>query len=302
LWNLVKYLPPDLLTIVKRFSGSGFRLWLRQNLGANYTAIPDQICTAPDGRRFHIGPDAVYWSIYHGIEYELEATSVLRQLIRPGDIVVDVGANFGWYTTLLAQTVGEAGRVYALEPVPTVYERLLENLRLNNLQDRVTAVQSAVADTSGIRAIHIFKNLSLACASLSELDKTGYETVSVPAVRLDTYLYGQNIQHVDFLKCDVEGSELMVLKSCSDMLCSASAPIIMVELNEQTSRAFGFHKKDIWDLMMQFGYSHFYSIASVHELRRVRTLTDFERLDLALCAKSDQVQQRLVKSNISVQS
>src|SRR5581483_5730023 len=128
LWRLLRFLPPGWSTFIKRHSSSGLRFWLRQHLGADYAAIPDQVCTVPDGRRFHIGPDWAYWPLYMGMEHEPEATSAARQLVRPGDVVIDVGANYGWFTTLFAQAVGPTGHVYAFEPVPATYERLLEHL------------------------------------------------------------------------------------------------------------------------------------------------------------------------------
>lgn len=299
IWRLLKYLPPSFLTFIKRHSNSKARLWIRQKFGAGYEAIPDQIWSVPDGRKFHIGPDFIYWPIYMGLDFEPEPSSVVRQLVRPGDIVVDVGANFGWYTTLFAQAVDTSGRVFAFEPVPSTHARLTENLELNQLQGRVTVVRSAVADAPGTATVYVFKSLSHACSSLSTLNERDYQAVEAPLIKLDEYLSGQAIERVDFLKCDVEGAELAVLRGCGDLLRSPEAPIILVELNEKTLHAFGYVKDDIWRYLSEVGYDHFYEIASSGRLRRITQNGDIPH-DLLLCAKNGKVEERLKNSSMTV--
>src|ERR1700687_1672184 len=143
-WTLLKYVPPGLLRAVKRHTSSRFRFWLREHAGGSYTSIPDSIVRIADGRQFHVGPDMIYWPLHIGVDLEPEATSIVRRIIRPGDVVIDVGANFGWYTTLLAELVGESGHVYSFEPVPAAHDRLVENVRLNQSDRRVKVVRSAV--------------------------------------------------------------------------------------------------------------------------------------------------------------
>lgn len=300
IWHLLKYIPPNLLTFIKRYSNSRARFWFRQKFGAAYEAIPDRIWTVPDGRKFHIGPDFIYWPIYMGLDFEPEPTNVLRQLIRQGDIAIDVGANFGWYTTLFAQAVDASGRVFAFEPVPSTHERLTENLGLNQLQARVTVVRSAVADAPGTATVYVFKNLSHACASLSTLNEKDYQAVEAPVIRLENYLLDQAVKRIDFLKCDVEGSELAVLKGCGEFLRSPEAPIILVELNEKTTEAFGYAKEDIWRYLSEVGYNNFYEIASSYKLRRISQDSDVRNLDLLLCAKNGKVEKRLMNSDIVV--
>jgi FkbM family methyltransferase len=299
MWHMLGYLALPLITFIKRHSSPRLRFWLRQNFGADYVAIPDQIRIVPDGRRFHIGPDYAYWALYFGIGHEPEATRVVRQLVRPGDIVVDVGANFGWYTTLLAEAVDMTGRVYAFEPVPSTYERLIEHLQLNQLEARATAVRAAVAEASGKAPVYVFKELSHGCASLSTLNEKEYQAVEAPVIRLDEYLRDQMVERIDFLKCDVEGSELAVLKGCGQFLYSSEAPIILVEVNEDTSRAFGFVKDDIWRYLSEVGYDHFYDIASSHRLCRITRIDDLRGQNL-LCAKNKKVERRLMTSDIVI--
>jgi FkbM family methyltransferase len=300
LWRLLRFVPPGVLTFVKHHTGSKLRFWLRQKLGADYRSIPDRIQSVPDGRKFHIGPDFIYWGIYMGVGFEPEATNILGNLVKAGQTVVDVGANFGWYTTLFSRCVGSTGRVHAFEPVPTTYERLQENLGLNQLQDFVSATRSAVGEAPGQAKMHIFKNLSSANASMSALDQKEYDVVEAPIIRLDDYLKDNGVRHVDFLKVDVEGAELMVLKGARGLLAAPDAPLIMVEINDETSKAFGFRKEEIWDLLVELGYGSFYEIAGKEKLRRVADRGQLETLDLLLCAKGKALEDRLAGSKITV--
>jgi FkbM family methyltransferase len=300
-WRSLKYLPPPVLTFVKRHSSGNFRLWLRQKFGGDYSTIPDQIWTMPDGRKFHIGPDCAYWSLYMGLEHEPETSHVVRQLVRPGETVVDAGANYGWFTTLFAQAVSDSGMVYSFEPVPSTCERLIEHVKLNQMGERVTVVRAALNDDSGKATLHIFKNLSHTCASLSSLNEKEYQTVEAPMIRLDDYLRAQMVERVDFLKCDIEGSELAALRGSRHYLSSPEAPILLVEINEETSRAFGFGKDDLWRYLVEVGYDDFYEIESSYKLRRIARISDFKGQNL-LCAKNGQVGRRLSKCDVVVQN
>ncbi len=299
LWSYLKYSPPGLLTWIKRHSSPRLRLWIRETFGGSYTSIPDVIHAVPDGRRFHIGPDLIYWPIYTGVGFEPEATSVFRRLLRTDDVIVDVGANFGWYTTLFAQ-LAPSGRVYAFEPVPETFRRLVETLALNGMSGKVTAVQAAASDALGTCSIFTFEKSS-AYSSLSTLGEKSYRTVEVPKTFLDRYLSDQGISRVDFLKCDTEGSELMVLRGAHELLSSPGAPMIFIELNDKTFHAFGYTKGDVWQILCNHGYDRFYEIASAQELRQLLTPQSFGLVGYALCVKGNIVVDRLAGTGIEIQ-
>jgi FkbM family methyltransferase len=292
LWRILGFLPTEAVTFIKRHSNARLRFWLRQHLGADYAAIPDQLWTVADGRRFHIGPDWAYWALYMGLDHEPEITSVVSHLLRPGDVAVDVGANFGWYTTLFAQLVGAGGKVYAFEPVPATYARLLEHLELNAVRKQVTAVPAAVGEAAGQATVYVFKSQSDGCASLTLLDDREHQAIQAPLVRLDDFLSEQQVARVDFLKCDVEGSELAVLKGCGTLLARPDAPIVLVEVNDTTSGAFGVTRHDIWDYLAGLGYDHFYDVVGPRKLNRIHAAGELRGLNL-LCAKQGRIEERL---------
>ena len=293
LWSLQRHLPEGLRQVVRRLTTLKLRNRLRERLAGTYRSIPETVVRVADGRRFRIGPDHIYWSLYVGSDFEPAATSVVRRMIRPGDTVLDVGANFGWYTTLFQRLVGDAGKVYAFEPVPAVFARLMENLALNGMRERVEAVRTAIGEGRGEVAVHVFDDLPAAHSSLSSLGREDFETFSAPMVDLTSFLGERAVERVDFMKCDVEGSELKVLKGSRGLLASATAPNVLVELNRETAAAFGFAPTDIWAFLREVGYDQFYAVEALESIRRVESEEEIAGLDLLLCGKSQRLSRLL---------
>ena len=295
-WTLLKFVPPRILSFVKQTTSADFRLWIREWFGGSYRNIPDKIVQIRDGRKIHIGPDYIYWPIHIGLDFEPEASSVVRRLLHPGDIVVDAGANYGWYTTLMAQIVGTKGMVHAFEPVPLTYRRLNEHVDINGFRNRVMAVQSALGIEDDTVKIHVFKNLSHSRSSLSPLDQNDFSTNEVPITSLNKYLKTMGITHVDFLKCDVEGSELNVLRGACAFLESPKAPIMMVELNHETSAAFGYTIYDLVNYLRDLGYDSFYAVDGINRMLRLQGNDEIQSHGLVLCGKGDTIQRRFDQS------
>jgi len=294
-WQLLQFVPESALTRIKRWSSPTVRLWIREHLGAGHTALPDTIVRISDGRRFRIGPDRIYWSLYFGLPFESENSGIAKLLVEPGDCVFDVGANFGWYTTLFAERVGTTGRVYAFEPVESTFQRLRENVEINAVAARVTTLQCALGEAEYDAVVHVFHDKSHGCASLATLNQTNYTTVATRVTRVDAVMRERGITAIDFLKCDAEGSELNVLRGCREVLASSRPPIVLVELNDETSRAFGYTRGDVWDFLAALRYDHFYAIQSATTVSRV-TRDEIAGLSVLLCARGNAVESRLAKA------
>lgn len=278
MWKLLQYLPPSFLTFIKHNTSGQFRYLLRQKLGSQWQDIPETVYAIKDGRKFEIGPDGVYWGIYYGLGYEPEVTNILANLVKPDDVVLDIGTNFGWYTTLFAQIVGNQGKIHSFEPSPSTYEKLQKNIELNNCQDLVIANRSAMGEHEGTAQINVFTQRSHACASLSTLGETDYQAFDTPLTTLDLYMKKQGIERINFLKIDVEGSELAVLKGAADLLSSPSAPPMMIEINDDTSQAFGYTSEQIWNQLCEYGYDQFYAMTSGEKLERIHDVSGFKQL------------------------
>jgi methyltransferase, FkbM family len=150
----------------------------------------------------------LYW---RGLkEWESETIPVFYKLAQSVQIVLDIGANTGFYT-LLACTANPRAQVVAFEPVPRVYEKLVEHVRINHFDDRCEIYQMAVSNSVGTAQMHIPLGDLPTSASLNAKGFRGFDGIlmQVPVTTIDTMM---EERPVDLAKIDVEGFEPQVLK------------------------------------------------------------------------------------------
>ena len=180
----------------------------------------------------------VRWAFTGGFQSE-PAFVVSRSLVRPGDEVVDVGANVGLWCLGAARV---AGRVTAFEPVASNHRRLCRNVSLNALElpCEAVALGASPGDHEFFEASHGNSGGS-GFARRPGVDRP--TTVAVDT--LDGYLRRQGIPTLDFVKIDVEGAEPWVLEGARGVLERDDAPIVMLELNRPASLALGIETSPV---------------------------------------------------------
>ncbi|HEY1332413.1 MAG TPA: FkbM family methyltransferase [Actinomycetota bacterium] len=152
--------------------------------------------------------------------YEHDKQRAFARLLRPGDVLYDVGAHVGFYTLLGARTVGPKGRVVAFEPFPRNLAFLRRHLRLNRVAN-ATVVAAAVGDAAGTAAFSEGPGAdrpttAVAASSMGRLDPGGPH--AVPVVRLDEVVDRGDVPAPTALKIDVEGGEVGVLAGAERLL------------------------------------------------------------------------------------
>lgn len=150
--------------------------------------------------------DSLRLSVAHTLNRcELE---LLKREIKEGDVVVDIGANIGYYTLLASKNVGVHGRVYAFEPDPTNFSLLQKNVALNNCEN-VTLVNKAVAARSETLKLYLSEvNLGDHRAYASEEAR---ESISIECTSIDDY-FKDKAENIDFIKIDIQGFECKALR------------------------------------------------------------------------------------------
>jgi FkbM family methyltransferase len=142
-----------------------------------------------------------------------------------GDIVVDVGAAFGFYTILASKRVGQQGGVVAIEPQPDSFEMLNKNIKLNNLANVVT-LNYAVSSKKTMLKLY---------SSYSTIQERAGESlqsyIEVSADTLDNLLRSVGIDKVNWIKIDVEGAEYEVLRGAKEILSTNTCISILVEIH-----------------------------------------------------------------------
>jgi FkbM family methyltransferase len=151
---------------------------------------------------------------------------VLGQLLRPGQVVWDVGANVGFYTVIAAHAVGPTGQVVAFEPLPSNVDALRHNLALNGFA-RVTVVPCAAAAASGDLTLTLGDEPTWAHTG-GPADAPG--AITVPALSLDDAAQRHALADPDLVKIDVEGAECDVIAGMRGII-ARHPPVILCEMH-----------------------------------------------------------------------
>jgi len=194
------------------------------------------------------GMRSVYEASYGLYKQFMEAPYVayLRAQVEPGTIVVDVGANIGFFTRYFAEWTGPDGRVLAIEPEQRNFERLCAMIRSRRLGTVVDAVHAAAAEAAGEVAL-----------TVDPFHPAGHylspEGVPTRAVTVDDLVRQHSERRVSLIKIDVQGAELRVLHGAARTLQS-SRPALLVELDEKALRSQGASIEAVVEFLASFGY------------------------------------------------
>jgi FkbM family methyltransferase len=242
--------------------------------------LPEEIIVrTTDNRELFIDTaNDSYKYVYFLGEYEPTISGVLSELIKPGDICLDIGANIGWYTTLFQKLVGNDGEVHAFEPVPPIFEHLKRNVRLNEAPANVQLNKLALGDVEKNVSLHIFPNLPNGHASISNFDRGDCEVFPSRMVTLDYYLSKNRIENVNLVKIDIEGAELMMLMGASKLFHQNQLPIFEIEMALETTRGFGYLPNDLIEFIGNQAEYLFFEIDEKYS--KVRQIKGFEPQDI----------------------
>ena len=207
--------------------------------------------------------DVIGKSIYVDGVFEPEVWGFVKNYLRPGMVVFDLGANLGQYTLLSARCVGEKGQVHCFEPSERIFTELQFNVENNNFSDICTLNNVAVSDKEGIAQLSKYQPGGEVYGSLgsqnwaSDSKIVGHEEVRT--ITLDTYVKKQGINDVHLIKMDIEGAELLALRGADELLSKNNSPAIVLELADLNTSGFGYEACEILDYLKNMGY-HLYPL------------------------------------------
>jgi FkbM family methyltransferase len=230
------------------------------------------------GKRFY--KYAQFYGKMRDIKYRMideKEMPLLNEFIKPGDTVLDLGANFAYYTERLSGIVGTNGKVYAFEPIPftfEVFKMLVKKFSLKN----VTYYNRGVSDKNEIVQFRVPKmemgTLSTGQAHLSGRkndvgDKEHYpftqeEMFNCEVIALDDF-FKVDLPGLSFIKIDIEGAELFALKGAKQLL-QKYTPAILIEINPVFLDGFGLTSEDMLNFIKEAGYEIFYLNEQIQKL------------------------------------
>jgi len=164
--------------------------------------------------------------------YEPNLQRVIKDWVKPGWVVYDVGANIGYISLLLAQAVQDSGTIYAFEALPDNFTRLQKNIRLNVLEDRIKAVHAAVIDASKPVTCMVgpSSGMGKVVRSAGRQEVVYAQSLTMPGISLDEYVYEAGHPAPQAVKMDIEGGEVLALPGMRRILQEAH-PLMLLELH-----------------------------------------------------------------------
>lgn len=186
--------------------------------------------------------------------YEQEISELLiRNLkLKPGDVVLDTGANIGWYSLLMSRFEHKGISIHCFEPDTDNHDCLIYNLQVNGASN-VTPHNMAVSDHTGTQTLYLYKKSNTGRHSLLNINTD--DSIEVKTVSFDDFLKVQNISPdaVKFLKIDIEGFEYFAFKGGLKLL--GELPYIIAEFSPGYMRKGGVEPADLLELLKSNDYS-----------------------------------------------
>lgn len=202
--------------------------------------------------------------------YEKKEISSIVRFLKPGMIVFDVGGNFGLHAMIFAKHIAPAGHVYTFEPLKHIYEELTRNIVFNEYANSITANNFALSNKTGREKIYIASALGTGASSLRKRWNGANIVQYCDLLPLDTYVKQQKINKVDFIKCDVEGAELLVFKGGIKTI-EKHKPVIFFEAIPNHTKLFNYTIEEEMEFLRSFSYE-FYALNGT-TIKKATTLT-----------------------------
>jgi len=200
--------------------------------------------------------DVIRDAVLHG-NFEMAERKFVERFLQPGMTAVDIGAYSGLYTLTASARVGHEGRVIAFEPSPYQRRRLQWHVWLNHCSN-VRIENTAIGSKEGEEIFFSVRGRSAGYSGLRPPEvKAATRPIPVRVTTLDSYLRQYSLGSVDFIKIDVEGGELDVFKGAVDLLRQRLRPVILCELEDVRTEAWGYKAKDAAAFVKSFGFRWF---------------------------------------------
>ncbi len=189
--------------------------------------------------------------------WEQNETALFLRTVRPGDTVVDAGANMGYYTIIGSRLVGDKGKIYAFEPDPSNFALLEKNVKLNGCTN-VVLERKALSDRKGALKLFIARE-NRGDHRIYQPQGESRSSIDVEAVRLDEYIKEQRAA-IDVLKMDVQGAEGHILDGMTGLLAGPKdGPTIFMEVWPYALKGMGTDAGELLKNLESHGYT-FYNV------------------------------------------
>jgi len=180
--------------------------------------------------------------------YELDLQAAIEHYTQSGMCIYDVGANIGYISLMFAKLIGPSGKIFSFEALPENIKRFKRNKALNDFARNIKIIRAAVIDKSGTTQFLRHKSSAMGKAVGSAGRQEQYqESINVPAVSLDDFVFIENNPAPDLIKMDIEGGEALALQGMQKIFNNIR-PILLIEIHGNIAGQIA------WKLMQKNNY------------------------------------------------
>jgi FkbM family methyltransferase len=198
--------------------------------------------------------------------YEPYETQLVSSKIKQGDVVLDIGANIGYYTLIFAKLVGQNGKVFAFEPEPANFRLLEKNVSVNG-SSNVIPEQKAVSNRNEKKKLYLNKQ-NAGMHTIYKSKNANLSSVEIETVSLDNY-FSNYRGKIDFIKMDIEGSEYTALEGMQTILKRQNNIKLLIAFDSSSIREYGYKPEQYIDLLMSNGFRVYFANSRTKDLEVV---------------------------------
>jgi FkbM family methyltransferase len=210
---------------------------------------------------------SLYWTGFH----EIREFIFLHRFLKPEMTALDIGANLGEYSVFMAKRLVD-GKVIAFEPLPAIRKQLRDNVARNNFSN-VSVLDYGLSHQDQVLEIHELDDVHEGLGTLYPRDQRSKNVYNATFKSLDSQVESLGIDKIDFIKIDVEGSELNAMKGAKQSLLKWK-PRVMIEINEITYSAAGYSVDDVKIFFEGIGFTP-HNITKYGRLEQIDQLPKF---------------------------
>lgn len=201
-------------------------------------------------------------------KFEDNEKKAIEYITANSKIIADIGANVGYYTLKFSQSKS-VNKIYSFEAIPRTFNILKSHIQLNHCK-KALLINKAISNINEKKNFYWTK-LETGSASMKNIqNRKEINKVNVEAITFDSYFWKKKIE-VDFIKCDVEGSELFVFQGATKYLKDYK-PIIFCELLRKWSKKFNYSPNEVINLICRYGYNCYQ--LNKNKLKKITKITE----------------------------
>lgn len=193
-------------------------------------------------------------------DFEVNEISFFKRYLNKSDNIIDIGGNIGLFTCLAAV---KAKEIHSFEPTPYIFNRLKENVDLNQLEN-CKLYNQALGSTNEILSLNVSINGMDAWNTLGKVpNESDFKKVEVDCIKLDTFFEKNQwpVSHIQFIKMDVEGWEMNVIKGASNVFSAKDAPDLLIEITDENLNQNQVNGNQVLNELKSLGY-HLYELTT----------------------------------------